>query len=174
MRLFLNSFFSILLAFSMSSMLTMSTAFADEATNTVTNKEVYNFKSQNGTPVFTDMKPKNQLFDTQMIKTTEPSEERLPITNNFAPNPVNSSVSNNTDITQNTTTIINHYNSRSIKTSKDNRKTSKRRCKYYKRKLEKVMSKMRAGYAPSKYQRLEKERVKYRKLVFDKCATREN
>jgi hypothetical protein len=142
-----------------------NTILADNLENNVTSKEVYSFNSKDGTPVFTDMKPKKHQFDTQTIKTAKPNDEEIVIIDKATP-----SATNNTEITHNTTTIIHQYGARS--NSKTKRKDNKRRCKYFKHKLEYVNRKMKAGYRPSEYKRLEKERMKYRSLVFERCDSR--
>ena len=59
----------------------------------------------------------------------------------------------------------------------DQRKLQKKKrsiatCKYYKKKLAYYSDKMKQGYKSSQYKRLEENRKKYRKLLFNRCETK--
>ena len=158
----MKAFYRILLPLIVITPIT-STAVSDESISNKTNsKEVYNFTAENGTPVFTDMRPKNLTYKTQQIKTTDTPLSPPQNISNQQP-----SITHNTQINNNRTVIINQYNSKKTKQGK-----TRNKCKTYQKRLDDVLDKMRSGYTTSEYKRLEKERVKYRKLIFNRCESR--
>ena len=144
--------------------ISFNTSFGGEIT---TEKEVFNFKDNNGTPVFTDMKPKSVAYKTQTIRTTKVSgsaqQNAIPISHYST---------QNSHINNTTTIINNNYFGGKRRVAHRKKGKHKTKCELYKARLEKVMDKMRAGYRASEYKKLEKKRLKYRQLLFDKCDTR--
>ena len=135
---------------------------ASKNSDSTTNKDVYNFTSSNGTPVFTDLKPKSRTYKTQTIKTTKVSVAAPEKSWNQQPSTIN-----NIQVINNNTVIINQYQSKKTKKNK-----TKNKCKSYRKHLDRVMKKMNAGYLPSEYKKLEKKRLKYRNLIFKRCDSR--
>ena len=130
-------------------------------------KEVYSYKSNTGTPVFTDKRPvKNNQYETQTIE---------------ASNPTPSSQNNNSyTIINNTRTVLTNHNQTTVytnKKSKRSKKTNKgkaslKSCQRYKDKFDYYSEKLRKGYRNSEYKKLEKNRKKYRNLLFNRCETK--
>ena len=144
-------------------------AIAEDMPVEISNKKVFNFTDSGGTPVFTDRKPKTTGFKTRTIQTRK-------VLNNsrIKPGSTTHYMTRNIQVNNNTT-VINNNNylvGKGIRHLK--KKGMKNHCKSYKARLDKVMDKMRSGYRPSEYKRLEKKRVKYRKLLFDKCDNQLN
>jgi len=124
------------------------------------------FNSSKGTPVFTDkIPPKKQSYKVQTIEaapsTARSSQQYI---NNAPPVPA---IKRQTPRTQRV--IVEHRFSRQKNTRK---KPKKKRCKYYKSRFEYFSDRMNAGYKNSQYAYLEKNRVKYRDLLFNRCETR--
>lgn len=145
-------------------LLSFSTSFAGEITQ---EKEVFNFTDNNGTPVFTDMKPKSAGYNSRIIRTPrapKPAQQNVAPTGHYS--------IQNIRINKTTTIINNNYASGKRRVAHHKKSKHKTRCESYKARLDKVMGKMRAGYRASEYKKLEKKRVKYRQLLFDKCDTR--
>ncbi|MEE9302904.1 MAG: hypothetical protein V3U84_03870 [Thiotrichaceae bacterium] len=66
--------------------------------------------------------------------------------------------------------IINNINNyRENKPQSQNGCTSKRNCSIYKTRLNRILSKMRAGYSPNEYNYLEGNRKRWRNKIFDYC-----
>ena len=133
-------------------------------------KEVYSFQSKDGTTVFTDKRPaKASQYKTQTIESITPS------TNNTNSH----TVTHYNDSTQiNHTQTIVYENQNSIKKKKPSSKKhgkgkhSLSRCQRYKEKLDDYSEKMRSGYTNSEYKKLEKNRKKYKNLLFKHCDTK--
>ncbi len=130
-------------------------------------KEVYSYKSKSGTPVFTDKRPiKSRQFKTQTIEAAIPTTKRqnsnsYAITNNSRPIQIN-----------HTQTVVYAH-----KKSKHNKKQTKgkdglKHCQRYKEKFDYYSDKMREGYRNSEYKKLEKNRKKYKNLLFNRCDTK--
>ena len=139
-----------------------TSAFADE----VITKKVYSFKTEDGTPVFTDKKPhNNKTYETRTIEIAN----SIPSADNreygHTPQPTN-----NINITHTQKIIIEREVRQRKKSIK--KKSSTSRCQSYKEKLEFYAEKMREGYTSSEYKKLEKNRKKYRKLLFNRCETK--
>ena len=135
-----------------------SPLFADGFSNT----EVYTFTAENGTPVFTDQKAKLKEYETKIIQAVKAEDSG----NGYYPNipPMQAPVHQVTNVV-----IHNHVSNN----DSGEKKTSLSTCRSYKRKLDAVSEKMRVGYTASQYRSLEKRRVKYRDLLFNKCDRHE-
>jgi hypothetical protein len=129
------------------------------------SKDVYSFKNENGNLVFTDKKPvNNKLFKTRTIETAKSS------TSETSHSEFNSEA-RTINITQ-TQTVLAGDQPGKHKRSKNKKRNSTKRCQYYKEKLTYYSDKMREGYRSSEYKKLEKNRKKYRKLLFNRCDTK--
>ena len=126
-------------------------------------KEVYSYQSNTGTPVFTDKRPiQSKQYNTQTIETTNP-DNSYTVTNHTKP------------IIINQTQMVIYSNKSSTKKkqgSKRKTKGSLKRCLRYKEKVDYYSEKMRGGYHSSEYKKLEKNRKKYKNLLFKRCDTK--
>ncbi|WP_299880421.1 hypothetical protein [uncultured Cocleimonas sp.] len=133
-------------------------------------KEVYSYQSTGGTPVFTDKRPtKSKQYKTQTIEVTEPNSKES--NNSHTITTYNYS----TQINNTQTTIYTTQNSSKKKQHNKKFKTGKhsiQRCQRYKEKLDHYSDKMRSGYKNSEYKKLEKNRKKYKNLLFKNCDTK--
>ena len=132
-------------------------------------KEVYSYQSNTGTPVFTDKRPiKNKQYNTQTIETVNPDSSRqtsssYKIADNTKPIIIN----------QTQTVVYSNKNSSKKKRgSKRKTKDSLKLCQRYKEKVDYYSEKMRGGYRSSEYKKLEKNRKKYKNLLFNRCDTK--
>lgn len=112
--------------------------------------EVYKYPSKNGTPIFTDKKPKNKTHQTQIVEAVKSTGNGDHETALMARDHIKVS-------------------GKSRKKAKKKKTVSIATCKLYKKRLDAVSEKMRVGYKAEKYRKLEKKRVKYRDLLFNKC-----
>ena len=138
-------------------------------------KEVFSYQSNTGTPVFTDKRPiKSKQYKTQTIEAATSSDSGK-----------NSKKNNNSNtvINYNNSTLINHTqmvvysnkNSSKKKQQSKKQRTGKhslKRCQRYKEKFDHYSDKMREGYTNSEYKKLEKNRKKYKNLLFNNCDTK--
>jgi hypothetical protein len=143
-------------------LLLFSAAYADDAIS----KKVYSFNAEDGTPVFTDKQPlKSKAFKTHTIEVTGSTVQSVATQRyNHAQQP------QNIYITQTQKVITEHKGKKGKKIK--SKKNSFSRCQSYKEKLEFYTDKMRSGYKGSEYKKLEKNRKKYRKLLFSRCETK--
>ena len=128
-------------------------------------KEVYSFKSKSGTPVFTDKRPiKQQNYQTQTIEAAGSTSRETSTNDHYSrTRPI--------EISQTQTVIVSNKTSKT-KRSKIKQKHNEKHCQRYKEKLTYYSDRMRGGYRNSEYKKLEKNRKKYRKLLFSKCETK--
>lgn len=138
-----------------------TSSFADE----LITKEVYSFKTENGTPVFTDKRPvKREKYQTQTIETAGSAPTEISKNDHYSnTRPI--------EISQTQTVIVSNKTSKT-KRSKIKQKHNETRCLHYKEKFTYYSNRMRGGYRSSEYKKLEKNRKKYRKLLFNKCETK--
>lgn len=128
-------------------------------------KEVYSFKSKSGTPVFTDKRPtRQQTYQTQTIEAAGSTPREISKNDHY-------SSTRPIEISQTQTVIVSNKTSKT-KSSKIKQKHNEKRCQRYKEKLTYYSDRMRGGYRSSEYTKLEKNRKKYRKLLFNKCETK--
>ena len=136
-------------------------------------KEVYSYKDKSGNIVFTDRLPTTkQSFKTQTIEAANSTGN----TNSYSQNEVipqhdyshQANVSNNQP--QTVRIIVEEGGFTKKKSYK--KKRSLKRCKTYKKKLTYFSDKMKAGYKNSEYKKLEKNRKKYKNLLFSNCETK--
>ena len=133
-------------------------------------KEVYSFNSKNGSPVFTDKKPVNkQNYKTQTIEAAKSTASYSGFANTHYRNPAPLQ-RQYTPTLQPQRIIVEHRVTDQRKLQK--KKRSIATCKYYKKKLAYYSDKMKQGYKSSQYKRLEENRKKYRKLLFNRCETK--
>jgi len=137
-------------------------------------KEVYSYKDKNGNIVFTDKQPaKKQEFKTQTIEaanSTGNSQERYSVKYDNNQTHYSNNDSDN-DNKEQVVRVIIKDGSLIDKKSYKKRRTVKR-CKSFKKKFDYYSDKMNAGYKNSEYKKLEKNRKKYRDLLFKNCETR--
>jgi len=119
-------------------------------------KEVYSYKDANGNLVFTDKQPAKSANS----QNTDIAE------NNYQPK----RYSNNNNETQTVRVII--EDGSLIEKKKYKKKRTLKRCKSFKKKFDYYSDKMNSGYKNSEYKKLEKNRKKYRNLLFKNCDTR--
>lgn len=117
-----------------------------------TNTEVYKLTAKNGTAVFTDKKPKKEKYEVQTIESSNPTGSGNYYKYETSPKKESKGKRRTTD---------------------KEKKTSLATCKRYKSKWKQYSAKMRVGYDASQYERLEKNRVKYRDLLFNQCNSHE-
>ena len=140
--------------------------FASAIADGVISKKVYSFNAENGTPVFTDKQPlKSRTFKTHTIEATESTAKNTTTQSYQVAQPPQNIV-----ITQTQKVIVAHTGKKGKQ--KTSKKYSASRCQSYKEKLEFYAAKMRSGYKGSEYKKLEKNRKKYRKLLFSRCETK--
>ena len=133
----------------------------------VVSKQVYSFKTEDGTTVFTDKQPiKTNTYETHTIEAANSTVSNVSTSDRYI-----TQAAQNINITQTQKVIIAHKNKQSIK-RKVSKKSSTSRCQSYKEKLEYYAAKMRSGYTNSEYKKLEKSRKKYRNLLFNRCETK--
>ncbi|MEH6457261.1 MAG: hypothetical protein V7749_13110 [Cocleimonas sp.] len=134
-------------------------------------KEVYSFKDSSGNTVFTDRQPvKKQTYKIQTIEAANSTGINQNIgepQNNYKQRVY----SENTVSQQQTVRIIVEDGSIIDKKSYK-KKRGLKRCKSYKKRFDYYSDKMKSGYKNSEYNKLESNRKKYRKLLFDNCDTR--
>lgn len=127
-------------------------------------KEVYSFKDKNGNTVFTDKQPvKEKSFKTQTIETAKS-------TSNAQYENDQTHYSENISNKEQVIRVIVENGKQSTKKSYK-KKGSLKRCSSYKDKFEYYSDKMKSGYKNSEYKKLEKNRKKYRNLLFKNCET---
>ena len=135
----------------------------------VISKQVYSFKTEDGTTVFTDKQPiKTNTYETHTIEAANSTLSNVSTGDHYI-----TQADQNVNITQTQTQkiIIAHKNKQGKK-HKVSKKSSTSRCQSYKEKLEYYAAKMRSGYINSEYKKLEKSRKKYRNLLFSRCETK--
>lgn len=129
-------------------------------------KEVYSFKDKSGNTVFTDRIPaKEQPYNKQVIEaanSTGDTEKDYRSEAYYAPK----------SYPQNQTIKIVVEQNSVAKNKNYKKKKSSKRCKSYKKKLSYYSDKMKSGYKNSEYKKLESNRKKYRKLLFNNCDTK--
>lgn len=134
-------------------------------------KEVYSFKDKNGNIVFTDKQPaKEKVYKTQTIEAANSTAD-----SQYTYQPEYSNTQS--DITyqrenkeQVVRVIVEDGSAYDKKTYK--RKRSLKRCSSFKKKFDYYSDKMNSGYKSKEYKKLEKNRKKYRDLLFKNCETR--
>ncbi len=139
-------------------------AFADAFTQT----EIFSFKAKNGTPIFTDKKPKNNDYKTKVIQAAKATQN-----GQYQAQQREFLVEYKHQNVEYQPTSKKKSRSRSKKVKSKVNETSIKTCKKYKRRLEKVSEKMRVGYTAKQYRGLEAKRVKYRDLLFYNCNSHE-
>ncbi len=133
----------------------------------VISKQVYSFKTEDGTTVFTDKQPiKTNTYETHTIEAANSTVSNVSTGDRYI-----TQAAQNVNITQTQKIIIAHKNKQGEK-HKVLKKSSTSRCQSYKEKLEYYAAKMRSGYTNSEYKKLEKSRKKYRNLLFSRCETK--
>ena len=134
-------------------------------------KEVYSYQSKTGTPVFTDKRPiESRQYKTQTIEAATSSGSRK---NNNSHSVIN--YNNSIEINQTQTVVYANKNSSKKKQHSKKQRTGKdhlKRCQRYKEKFDHYSDKMREGYKNSEYKKLEKNRKKYKNLLFNRCDTK--
>lgn len=148
------------------STLTLSTSVSAEG---FIKKEVYSFKDKNGNIVFTDKQPaKSKTFKTQTIEaansTGSKSGEYLSQYDNNQNN-----YSNNEPYNKQQVVRVIVEDGSLIEEKSYKKKRILKRCKSFKKKLDYYTDKLRSGYKNSEYKKLEKNRKKYRDLLFNNC-----
>lgn len=129
-------------------------------------KEVYSFKDNNGNTVFTDRVPtKKQAYDKRIIEAANSTGEaasEYKTQADYAPKAYPQRQTIRVVVEQNSVAKKKYYK----------KKKGLKRCKSYKKKLAYYSDKMKAGYKNSEYKKLESNRKKYRKLLFNNCDTK--
>ena len=134
-------------------------------------KEVYSFKDKNGNIVFTDKKPAlEQTFKTQTIEAANSTKSNQ---NEFSYQEQNRQIVyiNQEPSQEQLVRVIVEDGSVSDKKSYQKKRRLKR-CQSFKKRFDYYSEKMNAGYKNSEYKKLEKNRKKYRDLLFKNCSTR--
>jgi len=138
-------------------------------------KEVYSYQSNTGTPVFTDKRPiKSKQYKTQTIEATTSNDNGNNSRKNNSSNTV-INYNNSTLINQTQTIVYANKNSSKKKQHSKKQRTGKhslKKCQNYKKKFDHYSEKMSEGYTNSEYKKLEKNRKKYRNLLFNNCDTK--
>ncbi len=135
-----------------------------------TKKEVYSFKDINGNIVFTDKRPiTEKTFKTQTIEVANSTSDREYTNKQEYSN-------NQTDYSykqENNERIVRVIveDGRAFDKKSYKKKRTLKRCKSFKRKFDYYSDKMKSGYKNSEYKKLEKNRKKYRNLLFKNCKT---
>jgi len=133
-------------------------------------KEVYSFKDKNGNIVFTDKQPaKTKTFKTQTIEAANSTaNNQSNNTADYSNKPIDYSYKS--ERKEKVVRVIvedgRTYDKKSYK-----KKRTLKSCKSFKKKFDYYSDKMNAGYKSSEYQKLEKNRKKYRNLLFKNCET---
>ena len=138
-------------------------------------KEVYSFKDKNGNIVFTDKQPAQaKTFKTQTIEAANSTgDTQYTYQSSHKSNEQNDQTDssyhsqNNEQVVR---VIVEDGQTFSKKSYK--KKRSLKRCKSFKKKFDYYSEKMNEGYKSSEYKKLEKNRKKYRNLLFKHCDTR--
>lgn len=133
-------------------------------------KEVYSYKDASGNLVFTDKQPeKKQSYKTQTIEAASSTgnSQNSGVTRKSYQPKVYSSASYEP---QTVRVIIEDGNL--IEKKKYKKRRSLKRCKSFKKRFDYYSDKMNSGYKNSEYKKLEKQRKKYRDLLFKNCDTR--
>ncbi len=142
-------------------------------------KEVYSFKDASGNTVFTDRQPaKKQAYKTQTIEaanstgrvTDNPTRNAL--SSQATQNNYNDRVYSENIVNQQQTVRIIVEDGNAIDKKSYKKKRSLKRCKSYKKRFDYFRDKMKSGYKNSEYKKLESNRQKYKRLLFDNCETR--
>ena len=131
-------------------------------------KEVYSFKDKNGNTVFTDRQPtKSKTFKTKTI-------EAVNSTANTQYTYIPQLESNQTNISSQNEQVVRVVIEDGNVTKKKSykKKRSLKRCKSFKRKFDYYSDRLKSGYKNKEYKMLEKNRKKYRNLLFKNCETR--
>lgn len=134
-------------------------------------KEVYSFKDASGNTVFTDRRPaKKQAYQTQTIEAANSTGNSQ---NNDVPqNNYQQRVYSENTVTQQQTVRIIVEDGSAIDKKSYKKKRGLKRCKSYKKRFDYYTDKMKSGYKNSEYKKLESNRKKYKKLLFNNCETR--
>lgn len=134
-------------------------------------KEVYSFKDKNGNIVFTDKQPaKEKIFKTQTIEAANSTgNSQYSYQPEYTKTQADDSYlrDNKEQIVRVIVEDSSAYDKKSYK-----KKRSLKRCSSFKKKFDYYSDKMNSGYTSKEYKKLEKNRKKYRDLLFKNCETR--
>lgn len=145
-------------------LLLTTSGFADGFITT----DIYSLKSKSGTPIFTDKKPEKTLnYITQTIEAADSTDSSRQQKYNYRIPAVQYS---NTQHKQTRKIIVEHRLAKRKKSKK--KKSTVSTCKYYKTRFSYFSNKMKKGYKSSQYEYLERNRKKYKKLLFNRCETK--